>query len=136
MTVAELARRAGVTPDTVRHYTRNGLLTPIRDASNGYRNYCADDLARMVFIRKARSLGFSLSDIGDILTESKQGHSPCPQVRKVMDERLQETRRRLADMAKLQKRMEHAVALWANMPDGMPDGHDVCHLIEKIAICD
>ena len=136
MTVSELAERAAVTADTVRHYTRNGLLTPTRDANNGYHNYGVDDLARIVFIRKARSLGFSLRDIGDILAESKQGHSPCPQVRKIMDERLKETRRRLADMVKLQKRMEYAVALWANMADGMPDGHDVCQLIEKIAISD
>ena len=39
MTVSELARLAGVTADTVRHYTRSGLLVPIRDESNGYNCY-------------------------------------------------------------------------------------------------
>ena len=70
MTVSELARRAGVTADTVRHYTRSGLLAPIRDESNGYNCYSSGDLARLLFIRKARLLGFSVGDVRDILKES------------------------------------------------------------------
>ncbi|MGC2459162.1 MAG: MerR family transcriptional regulator [Gallionellaceae bacterium] len=136
MTVSELARRAGVTADTVRHYTRSGLLVPTRDESNGYYYYDSGDLASLLFIRKARLLGFSVGDVRDILKESSHGHSPCPLVRKIMERRLQETRHRLQDMAKLQARMEHAAALWANMPDGMPDGNAVCILIEAIAMED
>ena len=136
MTVSELARRAGVTADTVRHYTRSGLLVPIRDESNGYNCYSSGDLARLLFIRKARLLGFSVGNVRDILKESSHGHSPCPQVRKLMEQHLQENRRRLQDLEKLQARMEHAAALWANMPDGMPDGEAVCQLIEAIAMED
>lgn len=136
MTVSELARRAGVTADTVRHYTRSGLLVPVRDESNGYNCYSNSDLARMLFIRKARLLGFSVEDVRDILQESSHGRSPCPQVRKIMEQRLRETRLRLQDLEKLQARMEQAAALWAHMPDGMPDGNTVCHLIEKIAMED
>lgn len=136
MTVSELARRAGVTADTVRHYTRSGLLAPIRDESNGYNCYSSGDLARLLFIRKARLLGFSLGDVRDILKESSHGHSPCPQVRKIMEQRLQETRLGLQNLEKLQARMEHAAALWANMPDGMADGEAMCQLIEAIAMED
>lgn len=136
MTVSELARRAGVTADTVRHYTRSGLLVPIRDESNGYNCYSSGDLARLLFIRKARLLGFGVGDIRDILEESSHDHSPCQQVRRIMEQRLQEARRRLQDLEKMQARMEYAAALWANMPDGMPDGKAVCHLIEAIAMED
>lgn len=136
MTVSELARRTGVTADTVRHYTRSGLLVPIPDESNGYNCYSGGDLARLLFIRKARLLGFSVGDVSDILKESSQGRSPCPQVRQIMQKRLRETRRRLQDLEKLQVRMEHAAALWVNMPDGIPDGNAVCQLIEAIAMED
>ena len=136
MTVSELAKRAGVTADTVRHYTRSGLLVPIRDESNDYNCYSSSDLARLLFIRKARLLGFSVGDVRDILKESSHDHSPCPLVRKIMEQRLQETRRVLHNLEKLQARMEHAAALWANMPDGMQDGNAVCHLIEAIAMED
>lgn len=136
MKVSELARRAGVTADTVRHYTRTGLLAPIRDESNGYNCYSSDDLARLLFIRKARLLGFGVGDVRDILKEISHGHSPCPLVRKIMEQRLHGIRRRLQDLEKLQVRMEHAAALWANMPDGMADGEAVCQLIEAIAMED
>ncbi len=136
MTVSELARRAGVTADTVRHYTRSGLLVPTRDKSNGYNCYSSGDLLRLLFIRKARLLGFSVGNVRDILKESSHGHSPCPLVRKLMEQHLQETRHRLQYLEKLQERMEHAAALWAKMPDGMPDGKAVCHLIEAIAMED
>ena len=106
MTVSELARRAGVTADTVRHYTRSGLLVPIRDESNGYNCYSNGDLARLLFIRKARLLGFSVRDVRDILKVSSHGRSPCSRVRKIMEQRLQETRCGLRDLEKLQARME------------------------------
>lgn len=134
MTVSELARRARVTADTVRHYTRSGLLAPTRDKSNGYNCYSDSDLARLLFIRKARLLGFSLGDVSDILKESSHGQSPCPQVRKIIQQRLRETRHRLQDLGELQMRMEHAAALWANMPDCTLDGKAVCQLIEAIAM--
>ncbi|MHB1176658.1 MAG: MerR family transcriptional regulator [Sulfuriferula sp.] len=136
MTVSELARRAGVTADTVRHYTHSGLLVPRRDERNGYKCYSSDDLTRLVFIRRARLLGFSLGDVSDILKDSSRGHSPCPRVRNLMAQRLQEARLKLRDLKKLQARMERATALWATMPDGMPDGKAVCHLIEAIAMED
>lgn len=136
MAVSELAKRAGVTADTVRHYTHSGLLVPRRDESNGYNRYSSIDLVRLLFIRKACLLGFSLRDAGDILGKSSHGHSPCPLVRKIMAQRLLESRHRLQDLEKLQASIEHAAALWENMPDGIPDGSAVCHLIETIAIKD
>lgn len=135
MTVSELARRAGVTADTVRHYTHSGFLVPAR-ASNGYKRYSRSDLVRLLFVRKARLLGFSLSDVRNILEESSHGNSPCPLVRDIMVQRLQENRRRLQDLERLQSRMERATAQWADLPDGLPDGETVCHLIEEIGIDD
>jgi len=134
MTVSELARRARVTPDAVRYYTRRGLLVPTRADSNGYNHYGHGDLARLFFIRKARLLGFSLRDVRDIFEESSHGKSPCPLVRDIMEQRLRENRRHLQTVESLQSRMERATARWAELPDRVPDGKTVCHLIEGIGI--
>lgn len=131
MTVADISRRSGVTPHAVRYYSRLGLLVPGRHPDNGYRQYDQQDVARLRFIRQAQSLGFSLEEIADILRESGQGKSPCPRVRAILSGRIEENRRRLAELQDLQRRMEQALAHWACMPDGMPDGHSVCHLIES-----
>ncbi len=130
MIVSELAKRAGVTAETVRYYTRSGLLTPKLQGQNGYRYYSDDDLHRLMFVRKAKFLGFELSEITEILDMSKSGNSPCPRVREILEERIQDTRKKLEELNALQESLEYAAKKWKEMPDGMPDGNAVCHLIE------
>jgi len=66
--IGELARLAGVKRDAVRFYERSGLLArPVRSA-NGYRAYDETALARLRFIQKAQSLGFSLDEVKRILS--------------------------------------------------------------------
>src|SRR5690554_93003 len=68
MRIGEFARRAGVNVQTVRYYERRGLLPePDRQAS-GYREYTEANLERLQFIRRSQELGFTLSEIGDLLT--------------------------------------------------------------------
>ena len=73
MRVTDLARRADTTAETVRHYTDLGLLTPRRDPHNGYRQYNGVDLSRLRFALKARSLGFTLGDVRELIEESEGG---------------------------------------------------------------
>lgn len=132
MTVTELAHAAGVTPHVVRHYTRIGLLLPRRDQHNGYRLFNRLDLNRLLFIRRAKLLGYTLADIRNILEEARHGDSPCPKVRQIIRKRIAENRKVVAGLVKLQKRMEKALALWEKLPDGQPDGDSVCYLIESM----
>ena len=132
MKVNELAREAGATPDVVRYYTRIGLLTPQRDPTNGYKRFSPRDARRLRFIRQAKSLGFSLSEIAEILHHAAHAESPCPRVREILEHHIRENRRELLELMALQERMERALARWREMPDGIPDGHTVCHLIESI----
>lgn len=130
MTVTELARRAGEPAHVVRYYARIGLLRP-RRRDNGYRLFGERDLARLRFVRRAQHLGYTLAEITEIFGEADRGHSPCPRVRQILQERVAENHRRLAEMVTLQRRMEKALKAWKNMPDGIPDGHTVCVLIES-----
>lgn len=131
LTVAQLARAAETTVHAVRHYTRRGLLRPARDPANGYRRYRPRDVGRIRFIRRAQRLGFSLKEIVEILQEAEAGHSPCPRVRQILEQRVGENRRRLDELVALQVRMERALERWQHLPDGTPNGDQVCHLIES-----
>lgn len=131
MKVSELARRAKVTAETVRHYTREGLLHPTRDPANGYQLFNQTDLERLRFIQRARTLGFSVAEIGNILAHADQGDSPCPLVRDLLASRLPQIRARIQELEALASRMEQALEAWAEMPDGTPDGHSLCRLIES-----
>lgn len=65
----EIAKLAGVTVRTLRHYHSLGLLPEPPRSSNGYRNYTASDLARLLRIKRLASLGFPLSRIGEIMND-------------------------------------------------------------------
>jgi DNA-binding transcriptional MerR regulator len=132
--VKEVAHLCKVPADTVRHYTRIGLLRPGRDPVSGYRQYALSDVKRLIFIRKAKSLGYTLKEIKHILAESQKGRSPCPLVRDLISKRIHVNRARLEQLMELQLRMEQAVTRWENMPDGIPDGNSICHLIESVSI--
>jgi len=132
--VKQLAKLCKVPVDTVRHYTRIGLLKPDRDPANGYYQYRVSDSKRLDFIKKAKSLGYSLKEIEHILAESRKGKSPCPLVRELINRRIQENRAHLEQLMELQLRMENALTSWEKMPDGVPDGDSICHLIESTDI--
>lgn len=131
MKISQLASKAGVTKDTVRHYVSVGLLFPGRDKSNGYQIFGNQALSRLRFIKTARQLGFHLDDIQRIFSDADHAHSPCPRVREMIQQRILETRVAIEELTSLCGRMEIGMAEWKNMPDSAPDGHSVCRLIES-----
>ncbi len=132
MTATVLARQSDVSLYTVRHYTRIGLLKPSRNTQNNYKLYQQSDAVRVRFIKAAGNLGFSLSEIADILGEAKHGNSPCPMVREIIVRRMKENERKIKDMQKLQRKMGNALKDWSEMKNSMPNGDSVCHLIESV----
>jgi len=79
MTIGKLAAQAEVAIDTVRYYERAGLLPEPPRRESGYREYPADSVKRLRFIRRAKALGFSLPEISELLERS----APQADVRKV-----------------------------------------------------
>jgi len=67
LTIGGLAAAAGVNIETIRYYERRGLLSPPRRTSSGYRQFDADDVWRLAFIRRAKELGFTLAEVADLL---------------------------------------------------------------------
>ncbi|MFV2060071.1 MAG: MerR family transcriptional regulator [Gammaproteobacteria bacterium] len=132
LTVSGLSKLANVTADSVRHYVRIGLLDPERDPDNGYKIFEKDDINKVRFIRQAKALGFTLSDISKILNHSHKGESACPIVREIIEKHIKENKVKVMELVALQNRMEDALTKWQNMPDGEPDGHAICYLIETV----
>ncbi|MEM5529600.1 MerR family transcriptional regulator [Gammaproteobacteria bacterium AS21] len=130
MKVSELAQLADVTADTVRHYTRIGLLKPERDPNNRYQLYKIEDVKQLRFIQKARLLGFSLQQIATIVHHEHKGLSPCPMVRDLMSQHLPKVREQIAELQQQLQRMEQAMTSWEKMPDGVAEDNSICPLIE------
>ncbi len=67
LTIGKAAKQANVGIDTVRFYEREGLLPEAQRTAGGYRLYSVDDVGRLRFIRRAKTLGFTLEEIAELL---------------------------------------------------------------------
>ncbi|HEX9579634.1 MAG TPA: MerR family transcriptional regulator [Gemmatimonadales bacterium] len=80
LTIGRVAQGAGVNVETVRYYERRGLLAaPPRTAAR-YRQYPADAIRRIEFIKRAQQLGFTLEEIGDLLNLRARSERNCDAV--------------------------------------------------------
>jgi DNA-binding transcriptional MerR regulator len=108
----ELARLAGVSPDTLRHYERKGLLTRPRRSANGYREYLSSDLDRVRLVRGALAIGFSLDELARILSVRDRGGAPCHQVRALAAAKLTEVETQLGELAELRDELRRLLKNW------------------------
>lgn len=83
MKIGELAARAGSNPETIRYYERIGILPEPARTDGNYRDYGADHVARLSFIRHARALGFELSAIRVLLDLADQPGRDCAAVDRI-----------------------------------------------------
>ncbi len=82
LTIGQVAHRAGIGVETVRFYERKGLVEEPPRADSGYRQYPEDVVARLRFIRRAKELGFMLSEISELLSLRVDPDITCADVKK------------------------------------------------------
>ena len=108
LTIGKFAAAEGVGVETVRFYQRRGLLPlPERRGPGGFREYSGADRWRLAFIRRARQLGFSLGEIGDLLGPA-EARSTADIVR-AAEARLEAVDRQLRELALLRCRLRRLV---------------------------
>ena len=109
MSIGELARATGTKAETIRYYERIGLLPrPARTESN-YRTYGVADLARLSFIRRARSLGFGIEQIGALLDLSDNRERSCAAVDELAQQHLSTVESKIADLTALRRELSDVI---------------------------
>ena len=106
--IGSLAKRAGVGIDTVRYYERAGLLTPKVRLASGYRRYGDLELARLRFIRRAQTLGFTLKEVRELLTLSAR--RDVARVKRSAQAKLADVEKRIAALQKVRDGLASLVA--------------------------
>lgn len=132
ITATILAKRNKVSLHTVRHYTRIGLLKPRRNQKNDYKIYQSSDEIRLRFICAIKECGFSLPEIAQILDVAEKGNLSDPQIKEIIARRAAENRKKIAEIKKIQKKMESTLNEWDSMKTGVPDGDAVYRFIESV----
>ena len=105
-----LAQRAGIGPETIRYYERIGLLDEPRRNRAGHRIYEPSDLTRLVFIRRAQELGFSLEDVRELLSLRLKEVAECSHVERRAIRRLADVRKRIRDLERVEQGLRELIA--------------------------
>jgi len=131
MTIGELARWANVNPRTLRYYERIGVLTPTARTNAGYRLYTERDAARLVFIRRAQTLGLSLTEIADIIAVREAGIAPCRHVRAVAETKVAAIDARITELRALRGELTRLAERAGAVEDACAGGSSICLAVEN-----
>jgi MerR family mercuric resistance operon transcriptional regulator len=105
ITIGDVAEAAGVGVETVRYYERRGLISQPARAMGGYRRYGGGHVHRIRFIKRAQDLGFTLEEIESLL--KLEDGTDRRSIRRIASVRLEETRRRIADLQRIERALSH-----------------------------
>jgi DNA-binding transcriptional MerR regulator len=108
----ELAALTGVSRDALRYYERRHLLPAAQRTAGGYRQFQPEAAARVMLIRAALSIGFTVEELGDILSARDRGMAPCQQVYALAVEKAHVLETRIAEMEDLLKALRAAIGSW------------------------
>ena len=127
--IGELAKLADVTADTIRYYEKQGMLSCGERNNSGYRQYSDSDVQRLRFIRYAKTIGFTLEAIKELLSlRIDPAHHTCHESKSIVDSRLEEVEYKLSELA----RMRDSLKRLSNACCGTSHSSASCSILEAL----
>ncbi|MFJ4065215.1 Cu(I)-responsive transcriptional regulator [Pseudomonas sp. NPDC089996] len=127
MNIGQAARRSGLSTKMIRYYESIGLLKPATRSDSGYRVYQAEDLHSLAFIKRSRDLGFSLEEVGKLLTLWQDRGRASADVKALAMQHIDELNRRIEELVSLRDTLSDLVA--SCQGDDRPD----CPILKDLA---
>ena len=125
--IGEAARLSGVSAKMVRHYESLGLLPKVGRTDAGYRQYSEAEVHTLRFIKRARELGFSMEEIGELVGLWQNRRRASAGVRRIAQKHAQELAQRIEAMQGMQRTLQHLIHCCHG--DERPD----CPILEDLA---
>jgi MerR family copper efflux transcriptional regulator len=108
-----LAKVTGVSPDTIRHYERIGVLPRASRTDSGYRLYPASAVERVLVVQRALRIGFTLAELAEVLKARDAGGAPCPRVYQLAQEKLKGISADIEALKRTERYLKKVLADWA-----------------------
>ena len=118
--ISEIAELTELSVDTLRYYEKIGLLENISRAPSGVRLYSDQDLSRIRFIQRAKTMNFSLDEIAQLLQMRANPGQAKKSVRQLTQDKLVEVEEHLTTLTTLQKELTLLINLCTGSKDGCP----------------
>ena len=127
MRIGDVAQSVGLPVKTVRYYADIGLVAPARRTAAGYRDYGETEVQKLVFIRRARSFGFSVGECRELLSLYEDPERSSGDVKRIAGARLKEIEARQKELQSLHDTLHHLVESCHG--DDRPD----CPILDHLA---
>lgn len=126
MNIGDVAKQADLPAKTIRYYEEIGLVRPLRD-TNGYRAFRESDLHKLVFIGRARALGFSIEDCRALLALWEDTNRASADVRRIAQDHLTKIDSKIADLTRMRETLSTLITCCAG--DNRPD----CPILSELS---
>jgi DNA-binding transcriptional MerR regulator len=107
-----LAKATGLSPDTIRHYEKLGVIPRASRSESGYRLYPENTVERVLVVQRALRIGFSLSELADVLKTRDAGGAPCQRVFELAHQKLAGIRTDIVALKQTERYLERVLADW------------------------
>lgn len=107
-----LAKAAGVSPDTIRHYEKIGVLPKALRTASGYRVYPRSSLERVLVVQRALRIGFSLAELAEVFKARDSGGNPCRRVFELAQKKLRGIRADIKALKSTEEYMSKVLSDW------------------------
>jgi MerR family mercuric resistance operon transcriptional regulator len=107
--IGAVAKMSETSIDTIRFYEKNGLIPPPSRRESGYREYPGETVARLAFIRNAKELGFTLSEIREMLDLRTTPGTPCQSVQKLAEDKIRVATEKIERLIRIRAALETLV---------------------------
>jgi MerR family mercuric resistance operon transcriptional regulator len=133
LTRGQLAQRADVNLETIRFYEEKGLLPAAPRTASGYRKFSEEMIERLAFVKRAKTLGFSLEEIRELLHLQAEQTGVCLEVRDLLQAKLSAIREKKADLEKLEAHLTDALGKCDQALKQQPTSPGACPALRQIA---
>jgi DNA-binding transcriptional MerR regulator len=127
--IGNVAKSSGVPIKTIRYYEELGLLKSSARTEGGFRLFNSDVLERLHFIKRAQSLGLSLSEIKEFLNVHDGGELPCEHIKIKLEDKVKAIDEQIQQLLILRQELQGLLSGWEIRPD---NSHaTICPIIEN-----
>jgi MerR family mercuric resistance operon transcriptional regulator len=133
LTRSQLAQRASVNLETIRFYEEKGLLPAAPRTASGYRRFSEEMIERLAFVKRAKTLGFSLEEIRELLHLQGEQTGVCVEVRDLLQTKLSAVREKKADLEKLESHLSDALGKCNRALEQQPKSPEACPTLRQMA---
>ena len=127
MNIGEAAKASGVSAKMIRHYESVGLFPEATRTESGYRQYTGNDVHTLRFIRRGRTLGFSMAEIAELLKLWQNKRRASADVKRIALAHAADLRRRIEEMEAMKRTLEQLAECCQG--DHRPD----CPILDELA---